>query len=170
MKIALKHGWCLIDDEDWHGKACMWTWRSALSTVRGTNGRVARTAYVIGHPLDSYHSTQLEMHRFLLGLPPYRERHIDVDHLNGDGLDNRRVNLRIGSRAQNLANSGSRKGTSRFKGVSFDRRTGHWKVQIMTEGRNRNLGRYETEEEAALVYNAAAREAWGEFTFQNKVE
>jgi hypothetical protein len=170
MRIALKHGWCLLDDDDWHGAACMWTWRSARSTVRGTKGQRLQSAYVSGHPLDSYTSTQLEMHRFLLGLPPYSERRIDVDHINGNGLDNRRENLRVGTRAQNLANTGSRVGTSRFKGVSFCRRTGRWKAQITVDGRNQNLGRYDTQEEAALVYNVAAKQTWGEFAALNDID
>src|SRR5258706_10250374 len=165
MRLALRHGIALIDDEDWHGRACMWTWRSSRSTVRGTNGARLCPIYVIGHPLDSYTATDLELHRFILDLPPYRERPIDVDHVNRDGLDNRRENLRLATRAQNLANSGGRPGTSRFKGVSFCRQTGRWKVQITVDGHGRNLGRYATEEEAAMIYNEAAREAWGEHAY-----
>lgn len=169
MKLALKHGMALIDDEDWHGRACMWTWRSQRSTVHGTGGRPQSAAYVVGHSLDSYTSTMLELHRFILDLPPFKDRPVDVDHINGNGLDNRRENLRIATRAQNLANAGSRTGTSIYKGVSFCRKTGRWKVQICIDGKNYNLGRFDTPEEAAVVYNEAAVKAWGEFATTNAV-
>jgi AP2 domain/HNH endonuclease len=169
VKLALKHGWCLIDDTDWRAIACDWAWRSQRSSVRGSNGQKLQSAYVVGHPLDDKHGLDLEMHRLILGLPQYRELKIDVDHINGDGLDNRRANLRIATRAQNLANSGSRQGSSQYKGVSFCRQTGRWKAQITIGGQNHNLGRYSTEEEAAAVYNAAALEAWGEHAHLNVI-
>lgn len=169
MQIALKHGWCLIDDADWHDMACMWHWYSVRSTVRGTDGQRKQTAYAIGRRLDSYQPDSIEMHRLLLGLPQYRERRVDVDHINGVGLDNRRENLRLATRAQNLANSASRRGTSDFKGVSHDKQTGRWVAQITIDGRNKKLGRFDTEAQAALAYNIAAREAWGEFSRLNEV-
>lgn len=103
----------------------------------------------------------------MLGLPSRRERSVDVDHINGNGLDNRKVNLRLSSRAQNLANTRGQSGTSPFKGVSYCKKTGRWKAQITVKGVNRNLGRFLTQEEAAVAYNVAAVEAWGEFAFQN---
>jgi hypothetical protein len=109
------------------------------------------------------------MHRLVLGLPSYGELPVDVDHVNGDGLDNRRENLRLTTRSQNLANSASRGGTSIFKGVSLNRHTRRWKAQISVGGPPRSLGEYDTEEEAALVYNLAAFEAWGEHARLNDV-
>ncbi len=109
------------------------------------------------------------MHRLILELPSYADMRVDVDHVNGDGLDNRRANLRITTRAQNLANSGGREGSSTYKGVSFESQTSRWKAQITVDGRNRSLGRYDTEEEAATAYNLAAVEAWGEHARLNDV-
>lgn len=167
MRLALRHGMCLLDDQDWP-KLEEWVWHSRLSTVRNTGGRPAKTAYALGR-LPGSDAGDLEMHRLILDLPPYHELHIDVDHRNGNGLDNRRENLRITTRSENLANTDGRGGTSQFKGVSYDLRTHRWKAQITVDGRNRNLGRYDTEDQAALAYNLAATDAWGEYARLNVV-
>lgn len=167
MRLALRHGMCCLDDQDWP-KLETWIWHSYWSTIRRTDGRPSRTAYAIGWPIGES-GRRLEMHRLILDLPPYHEAKFDVDHINGNGLDNRRENLRITTRAQNLANTAARVGTSSFKGVCLDKRTGRWKGQITVDGKNRSLGQYDTEEEAAAVYNAAALEAWGEYARLNDV-
>lgn len=113
--------------------------------------------------------TKLErMHRILLQPPSG----VDVDHINGNGLDNRRSNLRLASRSQNNANKPKykRDATSKYKGV---RRTVNianpWGAEIKVNGRNLHLGKFPTEEAAALAYNDAALEHFGEFAFLNKV-
>lgn len=104
------------------------------------------------------------MHRQIVGCPPDME----VDHINGDRLDNRRENLRVCSHQQNMVNWDNRRGASRYRGVSKDpERPGWWKVQIMRSGRNMRVGRYRSEEEAALAYDAAAIELFGEFAQLN---
>ena len=96
----------------------------------------------------------LLMHRLLMGVA-------DVDHKNRDGLDNRRANLRLATRGQQLANRRSW-GRSRFKGVHPSREK--WRAQIVVNGERHELGRFDTEEEAAAAYAAAARHAWGEYS------
>jgi len=109
------------------------------------------------------------MHRLLLG-PGVG---LDVDHINDNGLDNRRSNLRVATRSQNKANTSKpkfRNGkpcTSVFKGVSWDRSRQQWQAKIGVAGRHRNLGRYNSEAEAARAYDAAALAAWGEFARLN---
>lgn len=103
------------------------------------------------------------MHRLILGAP----LRALVDHINGDGLDNRRSNLRLASPSQNGANQLSRTGSSRFKGVSWSRRDQNWAAFIHVDRRTRPLGRYSSEEEAAKAYDAAAREAFGRFAAVN---
>lgn len=100
------------------------------------------------------------MHRLLTEAPDG----IDVDHANGNGLDNRRGNLRLATRSQNQGNMRTRRG-KRFKGVTFYKRTGKWMARIQ----HRHLGYFETEEEAAAAYNEAAAETWGEFARLNEV-
>lgn len=87
-----------------------------------------------------------------------------VDHINRNTLDNRRTNLRLTTPSQNHMNrSKNTNNTSGFKGVSFNRFRNVWTAQIRLSGKVKNLGRYDTAEEAAHAYDAAAREHFGEF-------
>jgi hypothetical protein len=88
-----------------------------------------------------------------------------VDHINGDGLDNRRANLRLCSHAENLQNRRPY-GRSRFLGVAYDASSGKRKPWAATIGRRR-IGRFATEEEAARAYDAAAIVQYGEFARPN---
>lgn len=91
-----------------------------------------------------------------------------VDHINGDGLDNRRSNLRPATQSQNNANAArSRANTSGFKGVSLYRRTGRWRAYLGTRPREVHLGYFATPEEAARAYDAAALQTWGEYARLN---
>ena len=105
------------------------------------------------------------MHRLIMGCPDRQ-----VDHRNGDGLDNRRENLRLATNAQNSANQRPRGGSSRFKGVALCKQTGRWEANIRVNYRQRKLGRFDTEEQAAAAYDAAAAEAFGEYAHLNLVE
>jgi HNH endonuclease len=114
-------------------------------------------------------SDKVPMHRIILGLPPGRIP--EVDHRNGDGLDNRRSNLRIATPPENGPNQRPqrRATSSRFKGVSWHDASHAWMAKITVRGDQRYLGCYQTEEEAALVYNTAARESFGEFARPNVI-
>jgi len=104
------------------------------------------------------------LHRLIVGAPVGEV----VDHINGDTLDNRRSNLRVCSRAENLWNAGKRRhNTSGFKGVCFDKRDGRWYARIRAVGRVHDLGRYKTAEEAAMAYDAKAAELHGPFARLN---
>jgi hypothetical protein len=107
------------------------------------------------------------MHRLLMGFP----KGLTVDHINGNGLDNRRANLRIATRSQNLANRGiqrqRRPKSSRFKGVCWDRSRGLWTAYIVVAARQKSLGRFTSEADAAHAYDAAALDTWGEFARPN---
>lgn len=108
------------------------------------------------------------MHRLILDAPAGR----DVDHANMNGLDNRRVNLRLASHSQNAANQRKcrKKTLSRYKGIYYYRRRKRpWCAQIKVRGRNKHLGYFETEEEAALAYNRAALEHFGKFARLNQI-
>lgn len=87
-----------------------------------------------------------------------------VDHINGNRGDNRFSNLRLATQSQNIGSSRiSKANTSGFKGVSWDRSAGRWMAYIMVDRRFKNLGRYDTAEEASAAYRVAAVEAFGEF-------
>lgn len=104
------------------------------------------------------------MHRLILGAKTGEQ----VDHINGDALDNRRANLRLCTKQQNTANSGlPSTNTSGLKGASFDRTKNRWASRIGVNGKYLHLGRFKTKEEAALAYDKAAVEHFGEFALTN---
>lgn len=96
---------------------------------------------------------------------------LEVDHINGDGLDNRRKNLRAATKSQNRANQTRKVAgkTSKYKGVSWSRDRRKWRADIKVDGKRKNLGRFDTQEEARDAYNKAAQEAFGEFASQVKL-
>ncbi len=108
----------------------------------------------------------LLMHRLLTGV----SNGSIIDHTNGNGLDNRRKNLRVCSRAENDANADIwETNTSGYKGVSYYRSTGKWRVAFGVQGKSYYVGYYDTKEEAALAYNIVAFGLYGEFARLNKV-
>jgi hypothetical protein len=121
-----------------------------------------------GYATANVDGRTLLMHRVILGLPPGKVP--EVDHINHDHLDNRRSNLRVGTRNQNGWNrrKQSRPSSSRFKGVDwFHGRI--WRARIRLDSKDIHIGLYETEEEAARAYNAAATKLFGEFAYLNEV-
>lgn len=106
--------------------------------------------------------TKQTLHKFLTGY----ER---TDHRNGNGLDNRRSNLRESTAGQNSQNRRQRRdNTSGFKGVSWYKRASRWHAHIAVNGGNQQtLGYFATAEEAARAYDEAARELHGEFAIVN---
>lgn len=112
---------------------------------------------------------RLMMHNLILPPPPGYV----VDHINGNGLDNRRSNLRLATIQQNACNTPVYKckgKTSKYKGVSYDPINKKWKAAIQVDGHYKTLSRHPTEDEAALAYNEAAKVAYGEFARLNVIE
>jgi HNH endonuclease len=103
------------------------------------------------------------MHRVLLGDPVGMQ----IDHRDGNGLNNTESNLRIATPTQNQCNRGKTKAnTSGFKGVTKFK--GKWKAQIQVNKKLLYLGLFDTAVEAAAVWNWAAKKFHGEFAFQNE--
>jgi hypothetical protein len=106
------------------------------------------------------------MHRLIL--IPYDN--LEIDHINGDKLDNQRSNLRLCTRSQNCRNNGTPKtNTSGYKGVYLCKQTGRWAAQIKVKGKKISLGRYSRIEEAAHAYNRGALKHHGEFARLNTI-
>jgi hypothetical protein len=104
------------------------------------------------------------MHRWLVGA----EEGSEVDHINGDKRDNRRCNLRFVSRSQNQWNKAACKGsTSKYKGVHWDSYAKKWRASMSWDGRTRNLGNYDTENDAARAYNEVVKSLHGEYARLN---
>ena len=96
---------------------------------------------------------------------------LDTDHKNRDKLDNRRANLRECTRSQNHANQKKRRGSSsRFKGVYWNKHARKWQAEIKANGKYRYLGLFTDEKDAALAYDEAAREGFGEFARGNFIQ
>lgn len=113
---------------------------------------------------------QLLMHRFILGLNDQRQ----VDHIDHNGLNNQRTNLRICTHQQNMCNKRSHVNTSsKYVGVSFHKKTKMWRASIknkLIHSSRVNIGSYKTENEAAIAYNKAALDFFGEFANLNVIQ
>ena len=99
-----------------------------------------------------------------------------IDHINGNGLDNRRVNLRVATNSQNQANSSlCSKNKSGYRGVwKYNLNKPYvikkpWGARIQVKGKKYFRGMFETKEEAAIAYNEMARNYFGEYARLNKI-
>lgn len=92
-----------------------------------------------------------------------------VDHINGNPMDNCRSNLRLCSQAENNRNKtkAKRKCASIYKGVFWEKSCNRWRVQISVNDKNKHIGVFKLEEDAARAYDKAARQVYGEFACVN---
>ena len=90
-----------------------------------------------------------------------------VDHIDHDGLNNRRGNLRVCTIKQNSQNSRGQKGTSKYKGVSWVKEKKKWRASIGFNGRKTTIGYFEKEIDAGKAYDEYARELFGEYAYLN---
>jgi hypothetical protein len=97
------------------------------------------------------------------------DRSLIIDHINGDGRDNRVANLRQANYSQNSQNRRkiSRRCASQYKGVGFSKKMKKWRAQICFGGRKKHLGYYSDKAEAARAYDAAAIKYHGRFAKLN---
>lgn len=109
--------------------------------------------------------TTVKMHRKILGL---KDGRIKCDHIDGNGLNNQRSNLRICSNAENIRNSKKYStNSSGFRGVSWSKSSKKWQSQIGHDGKMIPIGRFDDKKEAALAYDIAAKKYHGEFANLN---
>lgn len=110
----------------------------------------------------NYKKKNILMHRLILRL---RKNSCHVDHINGNGLDNRKINLRIVNRNQNMRNLTRTRinNTSGYRGVSYDKREQKWIAYIYLNGKQKKLGRYINKLDAAKAFDFAARLYFGNF-------
>lgn len=157
-KIPLTRGMvALVDDEDYE-ELMQWEWRcaSAKCLHYAVRGKRIKGKYV-----------QIQMHQVILNTP----YGYDTDHINGNGLDNRKGNLRVATHLQNCHNTRIHSdNTSGYKGVTWDKSVKKWKAQIGVNNKNRYLGIFNDRLEAAKAYNEAAKKYYGKFAHLNQTD
>lgn len=162
-RIPLSRGMiATVDDEDYARIAT-----NKWFAQQGARAWYAKREAKHGRAAPSH---MVYMHREIVNAPPGSE----VDHINGDGLDNRRSNLRVSTRRENARNLRKKPGcASRFKGVARTR-GGRWRAYISDaeryangKARQRALGSFDSEIDAARAYDAAARLSFGSFASLN---
>lgn len=154
-KIPLTQGkFALVDDEDYERLIAMGKWQCV--------GR-GKKVYAVKMFWKKKH---IIMHRFIVDAPIGFE----VDHINGDGLNNRRENLRICTVSENGRNLSKRKdNTSGFKGVNWHKQKSKWRARIQLDKKRIDVGYFDCPIEAARAYNAAAIKYHGEFAKLNEI-
>lgn len=163
-KIKLTQGkFALVDDDDFE-YLNQFKWQ-AKRAQRKVELWYATRSQATGY----YKRIEIKMHREIMKAP----KGMDVDHISGDGLDNRKDNLRICNRKDNSKNKCKFIGTSsKYKGVSaLMSNAGYIQItaKIMCDSKPYYLGTFKTEREAALSYDRKAIELFGEFARTNKM-
>ena len=145
----------LIDDDDLH-IVSRYSWRA--TSIRGKT-------YIRSGTTRCGEKIHFFLHREILGLS--KGDGLKVDHRNGNGLDNRRENLRIVSTRQNNLNAAKKRSKhgNRFRGIST--RPYGFASQIRIDGKIKCLGTFRTDVEAAYAYDLASLEHHGEFGKRN---
>ena len=154
-KIPLTQGkFALVDDADFD-RLTRWKWFFSTKGYAVRNFRKDGKMFVVG------------MHREILSL---KKGEIG-DHMNHNKLDNQRENLRKCTNRENCFNQRKSKAncSSRYKGVSYDRRNQKWRAYIQKSKKLTSLGSYHDEKEAAIAYNEAAKTMFGAYAYVNAV-
>jgi len=152
IQIPISRGYFVTIDKEDHERVTQWKWTAlpaprtvyARRNVLGPNGK----------------QKSLYLHRFIM----QAQDGCDVDHIDGNGLNCTKANMRICSRAQNAQNQKKRRdNSSGLKGASWQKNAKKWQANITFEKRQYWLGLFDTKEEAHAAYLAAAKLLHKEF-------
>ncbi len=152
--INLSRGYtAIVDNEDY----------DELSKYKWSASTCGKYAYRITGKRNGKRRT-VRMHRVIIDI----ESGMETDHVNGNGLDNRRCNLRQCTRSQNMFNRPALKNNkSGYKGVYWS--LGKWRAAIQCNKITYRLGGFDDKKDAAIAYNNRAQELFGEFAWLNPV-
>lgn len=153
IRVELNAGHEMLIDADTRG---LMEGRGWTARATGKSGYI----YVASQYRDGKAKRTILLHRLIMGAGPGQV----VDHINGNTLDNRRENLRLCSAKDNARNNKPRR-VGAYKGVS--KRGARWIATITIDSRQLALGTFGSEIEAAVAYDRAAAEAFGEFARLN---
>lgn len=143
----------IVDDEDYEFLS-MYKWH------------VLRNKYAVRSVRENGSKRMVYMHREIMN----PDVNLQVDHVNGNGLDNRKVNLRNVTQRQNLYNQGTRSdNTSGYKGV-YKTKNNKWYAEVKKDYKKINLGVFESKHDAARMYNFWAYDMFGEFAKLNVIK
>jgi hypothetical protein len=153
MEITLTNNEiCIIDDEDFL-KIKNYNWYAS---------KCKNITYATGYNKKD----KQYMHRLIMNA----SKSEIIDHINNNGLDNRKQNLRICTVSQNAQNNRKRRDTSSiYKGVCYNKRNSKWMASLKINGKFKYLGEFKEEIDAAKAYNNKAIELFGEFANLNNI-
>lgn len=139
---------CMVDDSDYNFLSCI-NWYAE----RRRNGKFSACNGTFGR-----------MHRLIMSYDP----NVEIDHIDGNPLNNQRRNLRLCTHKQNCQNKGkSRRGTSIYHGVYMHPINKNWIARIKPDRKGIHLGSFKDQESVAKAYDAAAKIYFGEFANLN---
>ncbi len=152
IKLVNHNIFCLVDDEDYAMLNCF-DWY----LIERVDGCYAYT---------KINRQTVYMHQLVL---PSNDANLTPDHINRNGLDQRKENLRLATPSQQCANRKKQSNglSSKYKGVCWDKENKKWIVHIKVNGKQIHLGRFRNENRAAKTYNEAATKHFGEFASLN---
>lgn len=160
-EIQLTQGkFALVDDDDYE-RLSQFKWQATKAS--------AKHVWYAGSNFKTEEGSRwLRMHRLIMKAT----RGQDVDHIDGNGLNNTKANLRVCRHQDNMRNRRPMIGRNQFKGVYFEKdgRQQPWRAHIKCDGKQRRIGRFSSAEDAATAYNFVAWEFFGEFARFNEVD
>ena len=158
-KIRLSNGKAVLVDDDDYDELNKYNWHM---------GTGCKTKYAARHGKKHLgERSYIPMHRQILNVP----NDLETDHIDMNGLNNQKSNLRVCTKSQNAMNRGKPniKTSSKFKGVSWKEKIRKWQAYIKVEQKWKHLGVFKNQIDAAVAYNQAAIKYHGEFARLNEI-